>query len=325
MPRLAILAALLLSVALTLACQRTHEPRLAGPEAPSQQNHAQRERPKAPQRQPRAQAPTPAPAAKGTPADALEARARQLRRELDDSFTVLVEPPFVVIGDEAPQQVARRASGTVRWAVRQLKRSYFRRDPLHPIDIWLFRNERSYRHHTAQRFGETPDTPYGYYSPSHRALVMNIATGGGTLVHEIVHPFVEANFPGCPAWFNEGLGSLYEQSASRDGRIVGLTNWRLEGLQKAIRRSALPSFERLTHTSSDEFYNRDPGTHYAQARYLLYDLQERGLLERYYHAFVRNQGSDPSGYATLRAVLGNKDMRSFQRQWEQRVLALRFE
>ena len=40
--------------------------------------------------------------------------------------------------------------------------------------------------------------------------IMNIATGGGTLVHEIVHPYVEANFPGCPAWFNEGLGSLYE-------------------------------------------------------------------------------------------------------------------
>ena len=24
---------------------------------------------------------------------------------------------------------------------------------------------------------------------------MNISTGGGTLVHEIVHPFIEANFP----------------------------------------------------------------------------------------------------------------------------------
>ena len=52
------------------------------------------------------------------------------------------------------------------------------------------------------------------------ALVMNIATGGGTLVHEIVHPFMEANFPACPSWFNEGLGSLYEQSGARDGRIV---------------------------------------------------------------------------------------------------------
>ena len=56
---------------------------------------------------------------------------------------------------------------------------------------------------------------------------MNIATGGGTLVHELVHPYVEADFPGAPPWLNEGLGSLFEQSDERDGYIVGLTNWRL--------------------------------------------------------------------------------------------------
>ena len=50
---------------------------------------------------------------------------------------------------------------------------------------------------------------------------MNISTGGGTLVHEIVHPFVAANFPNCPAWFNEGLGSLYEQSGEVNGAIHG--------------------------------------------------------------------------------------------------------
>ena len=39
----------------------------------------------------------------------------------------------------------------------------------------------------------------------------------------MVHPFVEANFPDCPAWFNEGLGSLYEQCAERvDTLHVGL-------------------------------------------------------------------------------------------------------
>ena len=49
---------------------------------------------------------------------------------------------------------------------------------------------------------------------------MNISTGGGTLVHEIVHPFIQSNFPNCPSWFNEGLGSLYEQCRERNGKIV---------------------------------------------------------------------------------------------------------
>ena len=83
--------------------------------------------------------------------------------------------------------------------------------------------------------GNEPGTPYGFYSAKHNGLFMNIATGGGTLVHEIVHPYVEADFPNAPPWLNEGLGSLFEQSADRDGHIVGLTNWRLAGLQRAIR------------------------------------------------------------------------------------------
>jgi hypothetical protein len=153
---------------------------------------------------------------------------------------------------------------------------------------------------------------------------MNIATGGGTLVHEIVHPFVAANFPACPSWFNEGLGSLYEQADERDGRIVGLTNWRLAGLQAAIRKGNVPSFERLTGTKTAEFYGEGSGVHYAQARYLLYWLQEQGLLRTYYREFRKHSGRDPSGYATLRKVLGRDDMDVFQREWEAWVLTLRF-
>ena len=144
-------------------------------------------------------------------------------------------------------------------------------------------------------------------------------------MHEIVHPYMESNFPNVPAWFNEGLGSLYEQSAERDGRIVGLTNWRLEGLQKLIRAGDLPSFETLTSTTDTQFYTEDTGDNYAQARYLLYALQERGLLRRYFRAFKANRRADPTGYETLRQVLGVKDMEAFQKAWEREVLGLRFQ
>jgi hypothetical protein len=247
-----------------------------------------------------------------------------LRRRLPEGFTVVIERPFVVVGDEAPDKVRERAAGTVRWAVERLKSAYFARDPQRILDVFLFKDESSYRVHAKALFGDEPDTPFGYYSAENRALVMNIATGGGTLVHEIVHPFVEANFPDCPAWFNEGLGSLYEQSAERSGDIVGLTNWRLPGLQRAIRRDAVPSFQALTSTSEREFYDEDPGTNYAQARYLLYYLQERGLLRRYYHEFYARREEDPTGYATLRAVLGETDMDDFQERWQRYVLTLAF-
>jgi hypothetical protein len=154
---------------------------------------------------------------------------------------------------------------------------------------------------------------------------MNIATGGGTLVHEIVHPFMEANFPACPAWFDEGLGSLYEQCVFDDGHLVGLPNWRLPGLQEAVRQGALPSFSWLTSRTDDQFYGEDPGTNYAQSRYLLMYVQDRGLLVEYYHAFVAAHEKDPTGWKTLLGTLDEEDPSDFRRRWEEWVLGLRFE
>jgi hypothetical protein len=257
--------------------------------------------------------------------DAFDGHLEKLRTRLPgDGFTVVVQPPFVVIGDEAPAIVRQRTERTVKWAVDLLKREYFERDPDHVIDIWLFRDEASYRANAKKLWGREPSTPYGYYSSRERAMLMNIATGGGTLVHEIVHPFVAANFRECPAWFNEGLGSLYEQSEERDGRIVGLTNWRLAGLQAAIQRGGLGSFEQLTGTSTSAFYGADRGVNYAQARYLCLYLQEKGLLTRFYREFRANHEKDASGYETLKRVLDENDMAAFQERWEAWVMGLRF-
>jgi hypothetical protein len=216
------------------------------------------------------------------------------------------------------------AAGTVRWTVTLLKRNFFSRDPSRILEIWLLEDDSSYRQATVDLLGRQPTTPFGYFDDRRGVLVVNIATGGGTLVHEIVHPFIDANFEHCPAWFNEGLGSLYEQSAEREGQIVGRVNWRLEGLQRAIRQGGLPSFGHLMHTTSTAFYEQDRGTNYAQARYLLYYLQEKGLLIRYYREFLARRAQDPSGFRTLVSVLGNPDMADFQRDWQNYVLGLGF-
>lgn len=241
-----------------------------------------------------------------------------------DDFHLTIQPPFVVIGDEPAKTVERRAVGTVKWAVDRLKQDYFATDPEAILDIWLFKDKESYERHNKAIFGEEPTTPFGYYSPTHQALIMNIATGGGTLVHEIVHPFVAADFPACPSWLNEGLGSLYEQCGERDGHIHGYTNWRLAGLQQAIRAKSVPSFKTLCGTRRNEFYNSDPGTNYAQARYLCYYLQEQGLLVKFYRKFRAAAEDDPTGYVTLQSVLGTRDMKAFQKDWEAYVMKLRF-
>jgi hypothetical protein len=246
-----------------------------------------------------------------------------LKKKAPAGFSIVVSPPFVLVGDAPAARLRALADGKLRWTADRLREEHFDRELPEILTIWLFRNGASYRRYTRELFDETPTTPFGYYSSRDRALVMNIGSGGGTLVHELVHPYVAANFPGCPAWLNEGLASLYEGATSRGPRIRGLVNWRLPGLQAAIRARRLPAFEQLLATTDQEFYEEDPGTNYAQARFLCLYLQERGLLRRFFRAARAAHERDPGGVQTLRQVLGQPDLDHFQKTWEAWVLRLR--
>lgn len=76
--------------------------------------------------------------------------------------------------------------------------------------------------------------------------------------------------------------------------------------------------------TTNEFYHRDRGTNYSQARYLCYYLQERNLLQKYYRTYRTHAKEDPGGYETLKQVLGQKDMKAFQENGETYVAGLRF-
>jgi hypothetical protein len=239
-------------------------------------------------------------------------------------FTAVIQPPFVILGDESPQIVQRRATNTVKWATDKLKQDFFSRDPAEVIDIWLFKDNHSYTNYAWLLFKDVPTTRFGYFSAQNHALVMNISTGGGTLVHEMVHAFINANFPKCPPWFNEGFASLFEACEEKDGHLHGMINWRFKGLEKAIKEGKTISFQKLASMTSTEFYGEENYSQfYAQARYLCYYLQEKGLLVKYYREFTRNVNKDPTGFSSLQHVLGEKDMKAFQNKWEKFILELR--
>jgi hypothetical protein len=242
-----------------------------------------------------------------------------MRAKIPRGFVTQIAGPFFVIGDETPERLARWTR-TVEWTMAHLKADFGMREPAGIIDIWLLGSDESYVDNAVRLWGKPPSTPFGFFLPQHRALYMNIATGGGTLVHEVVHPFIAASFPNVPAWFNEGLASLYEAVREKDGQLWGLPNWRLAGLKRAVARGRVPTFEAMARQKDDAFYASEIG--YAQARYLCLYLQEKGLLRRYYKEFVAGAAADPTGYATLERVLGRPDMKRFQRVWEAWVMKL---
>lgn len=253
----------------------------------------------------------------------IAALRKKLRGKKLGDMTVRIEDPFVVVGNGTQAELARSA-GTVRWAADRLERDFFAKRPDRILDVYLFDDAASYERGVVALTGERPTTPYGFYSRANGGLFMNIATGGGTLVHELVHPYVEADFTDAPAWLNEGLGSLFEQSADKAGHIVGLTNWRLSGLQERIGEGGLMTFEQLARLDDNAFYGAGSGTHYAMARYLMYYLQEHGKLVAFYKQFRAARDKDPSGYGTLVSVLGEADMAAFQKRWETFVSGLEF-
>ena len=266
----------------------------------------------------------PAPESKPTDAD-LAQHVMSLKERLPwKGFSLAVQRPFVVVGDEAPETVKRRARETVQWTLERLRRDFFETDPAEIIDIWVLANGASYRRAAWEVFHDKPDTPYGYYLASRQAMVMNIGPGAGTLVHELVHPYVRTNFPLCPAWLNEGLASLYERPVDKDGHLWGLPNWRLPGLQAALKDGSLPALRAMMALDDEGFYDDDSGTHYAQARYLVYYLQEKGLLPRFVREFRSHREKDPTGFATLQEVLEVQDMAAFDKRWRGFVAALTY-
>lgn len=255
----------------------------------------------------------------------MEARADELRRRLGPDFHVRYEWPFVAAGNPPANRFNSVFENSLMGSYECLHRDYFTSEPDHLISVYLFKDDADYRRYALELFGDRPDTPYGYYSHERRALIMNIGTGTGTLVHEICHALIERDFPACPTWFNEGLASLHEQCAWRDGSLVGLPNWRLKKLQDAMQAGQASSLKALmAKTDPTSFYKQDKGQNYATARYLCQYLQQRGKLKDFYALLRRNVRDDPTGEKTLVRVVGSP-LEEIETDWQRWVMTLRFE
>lgn len=142
-------------------------------------------------------------------ASSIRSRRRVARRPsggaaLGDNCHAISRPPFVLAGDLSDEQLARWNHDTVAPAARAMKNCYFRVAPTAPITVLLFGNEASYNDQAARLFNERDISVYGYYKPERRTLVLNIATGGGTLVHELTHSLIDFDFPKAPTGSTKG-------------------------------------------------------------------------------------------------------------------------
>ena len=231
--------------------------------------------------------------------------------------------PFVIAGDSNRITLAAYCDNTVLAAQSALRRMYIDKDLDHPVLILLIETDATYRRLAKDWLNEPNPSHFGFFQPGRHVMLMNVSTGTGTLVHELTHALVDPDFRDIPSWFNEGFASLFEQCTLQDGKITGLVNWRLPALQTAIRENKLSPLREMM--KDDDFYNGDRvGINYAEARYLMLYLQEKGMLQRYYREFRDHAKSDPAGVKTLETMVGEGNFDAFEGEWKKWVMGLRF-
>jgi len=244
----------------------------------------------------------------------------RIRDELGPGFETRAFDDIYYLASNGGEKSLDIAENEVRRMADELYEAYFTRRPRRPIRIYCFRDHASYEFYVRDFYGRAPTTPYGFYMASERKMVLNLATGTGTLAHEIVHPLIGEDFPGVPAWFNEGFASLFESTKpDANGRLVGRSNWRLRDLKRA--RDEVP-LKTLMGTTTEEFYGDDRGVHYAMARYFCLYLQRQGLLDRFYREFRATVSDDPTGVGALERVT-RKPLADFEKEWRSWIAELR--
>ena len=242
------------------------------------------------------------------PSDELAAACQKVQKDvagkLDAGFNTVLEPPFVIAGNLSQKDLAAFTRSCVTIPAELMWKSYFRAKPDKVITVLLFKDEASYRDWAKKLFGDAEVSHFGYYKPDKRTLVMNIGTGGGTLIHELTHALIVYDFPEVPQWFNEGLASLHEGCRMGEGEIIGLTNWRLKGLKQVIEAGKLRPLSEML--SKDDFYGELKGINYAQSRYLFQYIQSKGLLKKFYDQFRSTHDQPDAAVKAVEHVLGKK-------------------
>ncbi len=229
-------------------------------------------------------------------AERCDRAAIQLRSQLGSEHSVIVRPPLIIAGDQSKNELTSLYSSSIQPATVALKRRFFNTAISRPTTVLLFSDQTTYQKHTARHYaaGDHANSIYGYYEPTDQTAVVNLSAGEGTIVHELIHAMIMADYPEAPIWLNEGLASLFEHSrlVETQGKpdLIPLHNWRLRVLQRGIADGQQIPLRDLAVTTNK--HGQNDALFYSHARYFCFYLYELGQLEELYAGY-RNKNESP--------------------------------
>jgi hypothetical protein len=290
-------------------------PMVKAPDAPPPPTEKPRE--VAPQRPAE---PPPSPQQSQRLEQALEAAMERVKQRFGNDYSYRREGVFICVGAMPQEALDTVVDNIIKDVGNRFGKMFFDKKPNYPIHVYLA-NSRETFGTLCRKLGVGMSSPAGFYTPATHTLMINLGTGDGTLVHELVHALQWPDFRDCPLWFFEGFGSLFEMSAKQGSdEIVGKKNWRYAELIKTLRENRLTPLRRLMTMDNAAFRSR-VSLHYAQARYLCMYLQEKGVLKQFYKEFRDNFSSDRTGLKTLEKIFG-KSAEEVEKDWLAWVVSL---
>ncbi|WP_298864861.1 hypothetical protein [uncultured Gimesia sp.] len=232
-----------------------------------------------------------------------ESQAEALQERISLHINVLVKAPYILMGDYETETLEALHQKTILPIQHALSISYFDTQPDQPITIITLSNRERYQRVAYELDQRKTGSYYGYFQSDEMRIVLNLATGSGTLGHELTHALAQIDFPEMPEWFDEGLASLHEQCEfSEEGdQLLGTSNWRAQLLLTALDRELLPELNSLVQQT--RISKKQEALTYAYARYFCLYLQQKKLLSPFYRKLRTNQKSDQTGVRTLQQLL----------------------
>ena len=180
-------------------------------------------------------------------------------------------------------------------------------------DAWVLvvlPNQQDFQRWAAETYGPAArnfnQAIGGHYSHDEKQLVtMDL---GATIRHEFLHVLHWRSNTRHgqihPVWVQEGLCSLVEDyDIGPGGELVPVESWRTNQARFLAETGVLPHIKDLTGLSRQRFTNSRPLAMYAQARVLFLFIYREGKLRDWYAHFTEHYREDPTGLASIEAVL----------------------
>ena len=162
----------------------------------------------------------------------------------------------------------------------------------------------------------------GRYAPALRTL--ESISFSDVLVHEFTHALHHADQAQAsqrhPVWILEGLATLFQRAAWKDGRFKVDVDPSLSALQEALRKEKAPSLAHLCEMDQPAFL-ADAAVCYPASRYVMFYLYKQEKLKPFYETYKADYAADRTGATTLAKVLG-KPLSEIDAEWRAWVLKL---